>query len=104
MLAWQLPQLRAAPPQVTVLGRLAEYQTVTGFRVTPVVGWVEPPLALKPDPVEVADIFEVRGYPRPARGTIRPEAVRADGFFAVRLRRGDGRNLEVTLWEGGIEV
>ncbi len=46
-------------PQVTVLGHLAEYETVTGFRVTPVVGWVEPPLALKPDPVEVADIFEV---------------------------------------------
>jgi 8-oxo-dGTP pyrophosphatase MutT (NUDIX family) len=46
-------------PQVTLLGHLSEYETVTGFRVTPVVGWVEPPLALKPDPVEVADIFEV---------------------------------------------
>jgi len=47
------------PAQVTLLGQLAEYETVTGFRVTPVVGWVEPPLALKPDPVEVAAIFEV---------------------------------------------
>ena len=46
-------------PQVTLLGQLAEYETVTGFRVTPVVGWVEPPLVLKPDPVEVAAIFEV---------------------------------------------
>ena len=46
-------------PQVTVLGHLSEYETVTGFRVTPVVGWVEPPLALTPDPVEVADVFEV---------------------------------------------
>ena len=45
--------------QVTVLGHLSEYETVTGFRVTPVVGWIEPPLALTPDPVEVADIFEV---------------------------------------------
>jgi hypothetical protein len=27
--------------------------------VTPVVGWVEPPFALTPDPVEVADVFEV---------------------------------------------
>jgi 8-oxo-dGTP pyrophosphatase MutT (NUDIX family) len=45
--------------QVTVLGQLAQYETVTGFRVTPVVGWVEPPLVLKPDPVEVAAIFEV---------------------------------------------
>ena len=42
-----------------MLGRLAEYETVTGFRVTPVVGWVEPPFELTPDPVEVADIFEV---------------------------------------------
>ena len=27
--------------------------------MTPVVGWVEPPLALTPDPVEVAAVFEV---------------------------------------------
>jgi 8-oxo-dGTP pyrophosphatase MutT (NUDIX family) len=44
---------------VTVLGHLAEYETVTGFRVTPVVGWVEPPFELTRDPIEVADIFEV---------------------------------------------
>lgn len=47
------------PAQVSVLGHLAEYETVTGFRVTPVVGWVEPPFALTPDPIEVADVFEV---------------------------------------------
>ena len=45
--------------RVEVLGQLAEYETVTGYRVTPVVGWVEPPFALRPDPVEVADVFEV---------------------------------------------
>lgn len=47
------------PTQVFVLGQLAQYETVTGYRVTPIVGWLEPPLALRPDPVEVADIFEV---------------------------------------------
>jgi 8-oxo-dGTP pyrophosphatase MutT (NUDIX family) len=47
------------PAQVEVLGHLADYETVTGYRVTPVVGWIEPPLALVPDPVEVADVFEV---------------------------------------------
>lgn len=47
------------PASVTLLGHLAEYETVTGFRVTPVVGWVEPPFELTPDPVEVADVFEV---------------------------------------------
>ena len=45
--------------RVAVLGELALYETVTGYRVTPVVGWVEPPFALVPDPVEVADVFEV---------------------------------------------
>src|SRR5258705_4681292 len=45
--------------QVSVLGRLPEYETVTGYRVTPIIGWVEPPFALTPDPVEVADVFEV---------------------------------------------
>jgi len=48
-----------ARERVTLLGRLAEYETVTGYRVTPVVGWVEPPFELKPDPIEVADVFEV---------------------------------------------
>jgi len=43
---------------VVVLGRLPEYEIPSGFRITPVVGWIEPPLALKPDPFEVADIFE----------------------------------------------
>lgn len=45
--------------RVAVLGELATYETVTGFRVTPVVGWVEPPFDVSPDPTEVADVFEV---------------------------------------------
>jgi len=45
--------------RVAVLGELAHYETVTGYRVTPVVGWVEPPFVLTPDPLEVADVFEV---------------------------------------------
>jgi 8-oxo-dGTP pyrophosphatase MutT (NUDIX family) len=48
-----------APSRVTVLGELAPYETVTGYRVTPVVGWVEPPFDLTLDPVEVDDAFEV---------------------------------------------
>jgi len=47
------------PDRVAVLGRLSDYETVTGYSVTPVVGWVEPPFTLMPDPVEVADVFEV---------------------------------------------
>ena len=44
---------------VTLLGRLEPYETVTGYRVTPVVGWVEPPFEIKADPLEVAEVFEV---------------------------------------------
>ena len=45
--------------RVAILGELASYETVTGYCVTPVVGWVEPPFELKLDPIEVADAFEV---------------------------------------------
>jgi 8-oxo-dGTP pyrophosphatase MutT (NUDIX family) len=43
---------------VTVLGRLPDYEIPSGFRITPIVGWIEPPLALKLDPFEVASVFE----------------------------------------------
>jgi 8-oxo-dGTP pyrophosphatase MutT (NUDIX family) len=45
--------------RITLLGHLSDYETVTGYRVTPVVGWIDPPFAVHPDPVEVADVFEV---------------------------------------------
>jgi 8-oxo-dGTP pyrophosphatase MutT (NUDIX family) len=45
--------------QVEVIGWLPEYLTRTGFRVTPVVGLLTPPLALAPDPREVEEVFEV---------------------------------------------
>ena len=44
---------------VEILGLLPEYQTVTGYRITPVVGWIEPPFDLKLDAFEVAEVFEV---------------------------------------------
>lgn len=42
-----------------VIGRLDTYQTRTGFEIVPVVGIVKPPFDLKPDPFEVAEVFEV---------------------------------------------
>jgi 8-oxo-dGTP pyrophosphatase MutT (NUDIX family) len=47
------------PARVEVLGRMSEYLTRTGFRVTPVVGVVVPPFELHPDANEVEAIFEV---------------------------------------------
>jgi 8-oxo-dGTP pyrophosphatase MutT (NUDIX family) len=47
-----------SPRQVEILGRLPAYHTVTGFCITPVVGLVTPPLNLKLDDFEVAEVFE----------------------------------------------
>ena len=47
------------PSRVEILGRLPEYHTSTGFNVTPFVGWIEPPVAFRPDPREVDEVFEV---------------------------------------------
>jgi 8-oxo-dGTP pyrophosphatase MutT (NUDIX family) len=45
--------------RIAILGRLPNYHTSTGFDVTPVVGWIEPPVAFRPDPHEVEQVFEV---------------------------------------------
>lgn len=47
------------PGQVDIIGALPEYRTATGFAITPVVGLVMPPLNLKLDDFEVAEVFEV---------------------------------------------
>lgn len=44
---------------VEIIGVLPEHITITGYRVTPVVGLVRPPFELVADPNEVAEIFEV---------------------------------------------
>ena len=44
---------------IDVIGTMPEYLTVSGYRVTPVVALIEPPKAYRPDPFEVADVFEV---------------------------------------------
>jgi 8-oxo-dGTP pyrophosphatase MutT (NUDIX family) len=52
-------EIGLAAERVEILGRLPDYRTRTGFRVTPVIGLVTPPLELKPDAREVAEVFEV---------------------------------------------
>ncbi len=48
-----------ARDRVAVIGRLDTYWTRTGFEILPVVGFVDPTVALRLDPFEVAEIFEV---------------------------------------------
>ena len=42
---------------VGILGRLPRYPTVSGYLVTPVVGYIDKPVELRPAPEEVAEIF-----------------------------------------------
>jgi 8-oxo-dGTP pyrophosphatase MutT (NUDIX family) len=70
------------PARVEILGRLPEYRTGTGFAVTPIVGWTRPPIQYRPDPDEVADVFEV-----PLGFLLDPRNHRYDSaYFRGRIR------------------
>ena len=45
--------------RITLLGSIPRYTTGTGYLITPVVGWLEPPVDYRPDPTEVEECFEV---------------------------------------------
>jgi 8-oxo-dGTP pyrophosphatase MutT (NUDIX family) len=71
------------PARVSVLGELPLYQTVTGFRIHPVVGWIIPPVELRPDPFEVAEAFEV-----PLQYVLDPENHRRQSYRRGPVTRG----------------
>ncbi len=43
--------------RVDVLGALDDYHTITGFTISPAVGWLPPDLVLYPNPAEVERVF-----------------------------------------------
>jgi 8-oxo-dGTP pyrophosphatase MutT (NUDIX family) len=48
------------PSEVTILGELDSFPTfVSGYVVSPVIGWLDSAPALKPNPAEVAEILKV---------------------------------------------
>lgn len=47
------------PGRVEVLGTLPQYRTISGYEVTPVVGWIDAGIELRADPFEVDEFFEV---------------------------------------------
>jgi 8-oxo-dGTP pyrophosphatase MutT (NUDIX family) len=51
-------EIGLARAQVELLGRLPDYAIPSGFRITPVVGWIKLPFELKLDPFEVEAVFE----------------------------------------------
>ena len=44
---------------VQVLGQLPIHRTMTGFRITPIIGWVQQWWNIQPNPGEVEEVFEV---------------------------------------------
>ena len=71
------------PVRVSIIGNLPHYQTVTGFRIHPVVGWISPPFELRPDPFEVAEAFEV-----PLHFVLDPENHRRQSYRRGPVTRG----------------
>jgi len=68
---------------VCVIGRLDTYITGTGYEITPVVGLVRAPYPVRPDPDEVADVFEVPLAFLLDEGNHRYESA----FFKGRMRK-----------------
>jgi len=52
-------EVALAPGDVELLGRMSDYVTGTGYRITPVVGLLPPGLMLHPSPHEVESVFEL---------------------------------------------
>lgn len=81
---------------VDVLGTLDDVATPSGYVIAPVVGLLEPPpAAYRPNPVEVAEAFEV-----PLRRLADPAVFEAQGAIAhggvsyeLYVYRPDGRNI-----------
>ncbi len=51
-------EIGLARDAVTLLGRLPDYAIPSGFRIVPVVGWIEAPFDLTLDAFEVESVFE----------------------------------------------
>jgi 8-oxo-dGTP pyrophosphatase MutT (NUDIX family) len=83
-------EIGLAPERIEVLARMPEYLTRTGYRVTPVIGLVAPPLALAPDSREVDEVFEVPLAflldPANHRRETRELAGRTVGYWVMQYR------------------
>jgi 8-oxo-dGTP pyrophosphatase MutT (NUDIX family) len=61
------------PANVDILGHLPPHETVTGFRITPVLGWIRADFTPVPEPGEVEEVFAV-----PLRHILNPANFRVE--------------------------
>ena len=85
-------ELHIAPERVAVLGQLAPvFTVVSNFLITPVVGWLgEGPIAVEPNPGEVAEVIEA------------PLAALADpAIYHMELWARNGQQVPVYFYDLG---
>lgn len=75
------------PSRVEVIGRMADYVTGTGYRITPILGLLPPGLVYRPSPHEVEFVFEL-----PLSVVLDPDAPRR------QQREVLGRSREFWVW------
>jgi 8-oxo-dGTP pyrophosphatase MutT (NUDIX family) len=61
-------ELGIPPAEVDVLGPLDDINTITGFTISPWIGWVPPNVPLRPNPAEVE-----RAFAAPLRAFLEPQ-------------------------------
>jgi len=83
-------EIDLAPEKVRVIGRLGEYVSHSGYRITPILGVIEPPLALRAAPGEVEEILEI-----PLAHVLDARAYRLESFPSE-----PPRGYFVLEWEG----
>ncbi len=84
------------PASVDPLGLLSDVPTGTGYTITPVVAWVDPPPArYRPSPVEVAEVAELRLSDLRAPGVLEigDEIQRFGRTLRILRYRLEGRNI-----------
>ena len=82
-------EIGLSPQNVTVLGRLAAHETVTGFQITPVLGHVRANFDPRRDPQEVEEVFTV-----PLAHLLDPARYAVEG----RFWRGQFRRYYAVPW------
>lgn len=89
-------EISLEPQRVQPLGWLDPLATITGFRVVPLVGVVQAGTQFKPDPGEVASVFEV-----PLAHLLEPSNLRR---VTIQFRGTPRHVLEYLPHEGGARI